>query len=112
MHKKGYGVFGRPHRLAHRLSFERVYGPIPDGLTVDHECEVKACVEPEHLRLLTAKENSRAWQRMPLDGSTCKRGHRAWYPGSRSGRFCLTCASDGRKRRMLSARDSGQATNP
>lgn len=60
---KGYGIFrvvingNKRNRFAHRLSFEMANGPIPDGLLVDHMCHVKACVNPDHLRLVTNKQN-------------------------------------------------------
>lgn len=43
--------------LAHRYSYELVYGPIPEGLFVLHSCDVKACVRPTHLSVGTQLEN-------------------------------------------------------
>lgn len=43
---------------AHRHAYEQEYGPIPDGLIVRHECDVRACIEPQHLRLGTHKQNA------------------------------------------------------
>lgn len=42
---------------AHRWSYENSYGPIPDGMHVDHICFNPACVNPAHLRLATPKQN-------------------------------------------------------
>ena len=58
----GYGqlwVDGRL-QLAHRLAYERRYGSIPDGLVIDHICRVRSCVNPEHLRAVSDKENTLA----------------------------------------------------
>lgn len=46
-----YGHFkiGGRDWLAHRFSYEDMVGPIPDGLTIDHLCTNKKCVNPDHL---------------------------------------------------------------
>jgi hypothetical protein len=43
--------------LAHRYSFERAYGPIPNGLHIDHLCRNRRCVRPDHLEAVSHKEN-------------------------------------------------------
>lgn len=55
----GYGTLrsGGKYVVAHRYSWERVNGPIPDGKDIDHTCWNRACVEPAHLRLATHAEN-------------------------------------------------------
>lgn len=61
---QGYGqlrVGGRANGKllkAHRISYELHIGPIPPGLVIDHKCRVKACVNPEHLRAITQKQNT------------------------------------------------------
>lgn len=64
----GYGriqVNGRVVR-AHRWAWEREHGPIPDGMVIDHRCYERSCVNTEHLRLATHKQNganrSGAWK--------------------------------------------------
>lgn len=57
----GYGSFApnRIARLAHRVAYELIVGAIPDGLTIDHLCRVRSCVNPGHLDVVTPGENYR-----------------------------------------------------
>jgi HNH endonuclease len=50
---RGYGQlkFGDSYRLAHRMAYEMLIGPIPDGQWVLHRCDVRHCVRPDHLFL-------------------------------------------------------------
>ena len=59
----GYGHFGIEGIIyrAHRVTYEWMVGPIPDGLTIDHLCKNKACVNPAHLEPVTIRENTRRW---------------------------------------------------
>lgn len=55
----GYGLFGMNglQRYAHRVVYELLVGKIPDGLTLDHLCRNRCCVNPAHLEPVTLLEN-------------------------------------------------------
>lgn len=56
----GYGTFGVSSGRsvqAHRFAYESFVGPIPEGALVDHRCRNRGCVNPQHLRLATNKQN-------------------------------------------------------
>lgn len=73
----GYGNFC-PERtrtvLAHRYAWEIMVGPIPDGMTLDHLCKNRACVNPEHLQVVSGSENQRR-AHQGRERALCDKGH-------------------------------------
>jgi hypothetical protein len=60
--RDGYGVLpGSDGKVAyaHRVSYERVRGPIPEGLVLDHLCGNPSCIAIDHLEAVTFAENCR-----------------------------------------------------
>lgn len=59
--RNGYGRFSlngvKP--LAHRWCYERLIGPIPAKMTLDHRCANTLCVNPEHVEPVLNPENVR-----------------------------------------------------
>lgn len=96
----GYGNIGTggkfgPRARAHRVSYELIKGPIPDGLTLDHLCRVRACCNPDHLEPVTLEENKRRGFSPPAinarrDHTKCIHGHAYRHPTDRK-RGCTTC---------------------
>lgn len=100
LNSKGYGCVtdgsGRS-MLAHRKAYELAFGPIPDGLEIDHLCRRITCVRPEHLEAVTGEENAR---RRWATYTTCRRGHALVgsnvrvhrRTNGRTSQECRTCA--------------------
>lgn len=50
-------IGGKPTQLVHRALYEQWWGPIPEGLTVDHLCSNRACLNPMHYEAVSLWEN-------------------------------------------------------
>lgn len=79
LRRDGYGATSikGANRYVHRVAYELLVGPIPEGLHIDHLCRVPACVNPLHLEAVTNHENVLrgklgALRERPTE---CPRGH-------------------------------------
>lgn len=90
----GYAQIGwnegdfRTVTVAHRVAWIGEHGPIPDGLTVDHLCKQRKCVNIAHLRLLTNYENARRTHGRDWPLGQCANGHPSLSPA----RCCAICS--------------------
>lgn len=59
--RNGYGAIKIAGKVfgAHCVAFVIAGGVIPDGYVVGHKCDVKLCVNPEHLEAITVQQNNR-----------------------------------------------------
>lgn len=107
---KGYKSDGTlQHVLAHRFAYELFRGPIPAGLTLDHLCRVRACVNPEHLEPVTNRENlMRSALTIVQVKTHCLRGHP--LEGENLGfrpkgaRYCRECGRIAERKYRLKSR--------
>ncbi len=64
--------------VAHRAVYEALVGPIPAGMTLDHLCRNRLCVNPAHLEPTTMQENflrGASLLAAQAQQTHCKRGH-------------------------------------
>ena len=97
------GGYGKTHAMvAHRYSYAALKGEILPNYQIDHLCSVRACVNPEHLDMVTLEQDGarkkirnrwRGW------ATHCARGHEmndmttAWRSNGR-GRQCRICQNE------------------
>jgi hypothetical protein len=109
--REGYGFFHlpSPRRLvrAHRFAWENTlgHGPIPQGKQLDHLCRVPSCVNPDHLEVVTPRENTLRGKTAPAANilkTECPKSHP--LTGSN-----LYTSPDGRRRCRECRRGKDQA---
>ena len=102
-YRKGYGQFylKGDYYSAHRVSYEYFHHPIPEGLQIDHLCRNHPCVNPDHLEVVTSRENQLRGLTSELNRARarlithCIRGHiydeKNTYRSPAGWRACRTC---------------------
>ena len=93
---------------AHRWLFTQLRHNIPDGMTLDHLCQNKNCVNPEHLEVVSMRVNILRGNNQAAENARkthCIRGHLFDLANTyirRSGRrTCIQCEQTRNRRRYL-----------
>lgn len=93
--RRNDGTRRRVH--VHRVGYEELVGPIPDGHTIDHLCRNRRCWNPAHLEPVVMAENLRrgdGWSGQNARKTHCPAGH-LYTPENtidcKPGRKCRAC---------------------
>ena len=101
----GYGIirYLNLQTTVHRVVYRLVYGDIADELEVDHTCNNRGCINPDHLQVVSHAENMRLSR---IRRTHCRSGHewteentyttlvRRRQGGFRVQRYCRRCRAD------------------
>lgn len=112
LNNRGYGAVSwgeRNPKQVHRLIYELLIGPIPDGKELHHKCKNRRCCNPEHLELISREEHLKLepFTNGYADKTHCIRGHlfdeenTYRYKGHRQ---CKACKFEYNKQRREKAR--------
>jgi hypothetical protein len=114
----GYGTLNYRGKVirAHRASYEVTHGPILEGLVIDHLCDNRKCINPEHLKAVSNKDNVTRAAHINMQlyrDNRCIRGHEKTGEnlyispsGRRECRLCVTHRSLNYYYRKVRARRS------
>ncbi len=105
-YRVGYGQFNWSDQrwdYAHRFAYQTFNGSLVDGLEIDHMCNNKSCVNPNHLEQVTHAENMRrAYAYKAATSDRCRRGKHKLPPYVRGeSRKCSMCRKESDVARRL-----------
>ena len=96
------GWQGKDYRqvvTAHRAAWVHANGQIPEGMTIDHLCKNRRCVNVEHLRLMSNFENARRTSGRDWPIGQCVNGHPNTELVRRGGKLmCRICSGEWQRR--------------
>ena len=107
---RGYGRLRGDKKdiLAHRYAYQLIKGSIPEDLTLDHLCRNRSCVNPDHLEIVTMRENilrGDSFSAKHARKTHCPEGHPYDLFNTRynllGARECRICMKAGKKRRYF-----------
>ena len=109
--KTGYPQYSPSHAKtyrAHRFAYERVIGPIPEKMTIDHLCRNRSCVNVDHMEVVSNRENvlrGTGPSAINHNKTHCNNGHPLSGPNLGSGivrgrptRLCRACSREHSRR--------------
>lgn len=124
MRRTDVGGYGRMsylgvERPAHRVAYELKYGPVPEGMIMDHLCRVRGCVNPDHVEPVTNRENTIRGVAAEVNGERmksithCPSGHPYssdnTYIRPNGWRTCRTCHREQERERRAKIRKEGDS---
>ena len=109
---RGYGFFwfGRRQTGAHRWAYQKLKRPIGFGLVIDHLCRNISCVNPEHMDVVSVRENVLRGVGITATHAKkthCMRGHEFTTTNTywtKKGRHCKECMKIRRKAGLRTTR--------
>ena len=116
--------WGEAHRLqmTHRVVYEALVGPVPEGLVLHHKCRVRNCCNPAHLEPVTFAENILMGESPTAQNARkthCSRGHEltpenvvSCYSDRRECRICWKIWQADSYRRRTHKRDRPAPPRP
>jgi hypothetical protein len=102
--RKGYGRvrYLGSLKMAHRLVYELLVGPVFQDLQLDHLCRTRSCVNPAHLEPVTGQVNVSRGRNVQREKTHCPSDHpyagENLYVDPRGKRGCRTCRDEATRR--------------